>query len=121
MSDPLPDRRPTPSWTERYAKGKDEQTLRREFWDDFDSGWTMVAELVGATLTWGGIGWLLDQWLGLAPILMSLGFIVGFSAGFYLVWARSTGRITRQRQTTGTGAVADLSRPTESNPADVQP
>jgi hypothetical protein len=91
--------RPHPSWAERYGDGRgaDGEGL----WEGFDNGWVMVSELVAATFTWGGIGWLLDRWLGLAPLLMSLGFILGFSAGFYLLWARSTGRIvTRSRRTT---------------------
>lgn len=66
-------------------------------WRDFDNSWVMVSELVGATLTWGGIGWLADRWLGLAPVLMSIGFVLGFATGFYLLWARSTGRITAAR------------------------
>lgn len=81
-------------WSERYAQGRQAQQTRREFWQDFDSGWVMVAELVAATLTWGGIGWLADTWLQTAPWLMSIGFLVGFATGFYLVWARHIGKIT---------------------------
>lgn len=58
-----------------------------------DSGWIMATELVSATFIWGGIGWLLDMWLSTDPWLMSLGFVLGFAAGFYLVYLRSTGRI----------------------------
>ena len=82
------------SWAQRYAKGQDAQGTRREFWADMDSGWVMVAELVAATFTWGGIGWLADRWLGTAPVLMSVGFVVGFATGFYLVWARATGVVS---------------------------
>lgn len=81
-----------PSWTDRYAAGKLDQS-HREMWREFDNSWVMVSELVGATLTWGGVGFLADRWLGVAPVLMSIGFVVGFSCGFYLLWGRSTGRI----------------------------
>lgn len=59
-----------------------------------DSGWVMVAELVSATFLWGGIGWLLDAWLSTGPWIMSLGFVVGFATGFYLVYLRSMGRLS---------------------------
>jgi F0F1-type ATP synthase assembly protein I len=85
---------PRPSWAERYAKGQHDEDRQAAF-RAFDDAWVAVAELVGATLTWGGIGWLADRWLGTAPVLMSLGFLVGFATGFYLVWGRSTGRIRR--------------------------
>lgn len=69
-----------------------------------DSGWIMMAELVSATLVWGGIGWLVDQWLGTGPWLMSLGFVVGNATGFYLIYLRSAGRIGRPG---GSPAAAD--------------
>lgn len=53
----------------------------------------MVSELVAATLTWGAIGWLLDRWLGTGPWFLSIGFLVGWATGFYLVYLRSMGRI----------------------------
>jgi len=53
----------------------------------------MVTELVAATLTWGVIGWLLDRWLGTGPWLLSIGFLVGWGTGFYLVYLRSMGRV----------------------------
>lgn len=89
----------TVSWSDRYAGGHATDAERRAMWRDFDNSWVMVAELVAATLTWGGIGWLLDNWLGLSPILMSLGFIIGSATGFYLVWGRSTGQIGRIGET----------------------
>jgi ATP synthase protein I len=81
------------SWATRYERGRKAQETRQEFWDDMDSGWIMVAELLTATFLWGGIGWLADRWLGTAPWLMSIGFVVGNATGFYLVYLRSIGRL----------------------------
>ncbi len=53
-----------------------------------------MAELLTATFTWGIIGWLADRWLGTDPWLMSIGWVVGFGTGFYLIYARTTGKIT---------------------------
>jgi len=54
-----------------------------------DEAWTMVAELVSAVVTWAGIGWLLDRWLGTAPWLLLIGILIGSATGFYLVLLRS--------------------------------
>ncbi|MPZ87645.1 MAG: hypothetical protein GEU81_06125 [Nitriliruptorales bacterium] len=96
MTAPEPARgAPSLTWADRYAKGRDATQTRREFWADMDSGWIMMAEFVSATLVWGGIGWLVDSWLGTGPWLMSLGFVLGNAAGFYLIYLRSAGRIGR--------------------------
>ena len=56
-----------------------------------NDGWLMAVELVTATLTWGGIGYLADRfWLGTYPVLMSIGFVVGFFAGMYLLWLKTS-------------------------------
>ena len=57
--------------------------------DQRDDAWTLMVELVTATLVWGGIGWLLDRWLGTGPWLMCTGFVVGNGAGIYLIWLRT--------------------------------
>lgn len=88
-----PGRRRT--WQERYDEGGRTSPDHRGMWREFDNSWVMVSELVGATLTWGAIGWLADRWLGLTPLLMSIGFVLGFATGFYLLWARTTGHIPR--------------------------
>ena len=62
---------------------------------DRQDGWLMAVELVTATFTWGGIGYALDRWVfGTAPILMSVGFVVGFFAGMYLLWLKTSKTVT---------------------------
>ena len=57
---------------------------------DSNDPWAMAASLVSATFVWGGIGYALDRWVfGTAPILMSIGFMVGFFAGMYLLWLKT--------------------------------
>ena len=54
-------------------------------------GWLMAVELVTATFTWGGIGYLIDRfWLGTYPVFMSIGFVIGFFAGMYLLWLKTS-------------------------------
>ena len=54
-----------------------------------DQASVMGVELLGATLTWTGLGFLADRWLGTTPWLLALGAILGNAAGIYLVWLRS--------------------------------
>lgn len=58
---------------------------------DHNDGWLMAVELVTATFTWGGVGYLVDRFVtGTYPIFMSVGFVVGFFAGMYLLWLRTS-------------------------------
>ena len=53
-----------------------------------DQSSVMGVELLTATLTWAGIGWLVDRWLGTAPWFLAIGAVLGNAAGIYLVWLR---------------------------------
>lgn len=64
--------------------------------NDRDDGWTLAAELLTATFVWGGVGWLVDQWLGTGPVVMALGFVLGNGLGIYLIWLRSQDRFTQE-------------------------
>lgn len=48
-------------------------------------------ELVAALLVGGGIGLLLDRWLGTAPWLMLVFFLLGAAAGFLNVYRLAAG------------------------------
>jgi F0F1-type ATP synthase assembly protein I len=71
-----------------------------------NDGWLMAVELVTATFTWGGIGFLVDRyWLHTEPVFMSIGFVVGFFAGMYLLWLKtSTAPATPDATEGGDGA-----------------
>lgn len=56
-----------------------------------DHSMVMSVELLSGILLWGGVGWLLDRWLGTAHWLFGIGVMLGFAAGLYLVWLRSGG------------------------------
>jgi ATP synthase protein I len=61
---------------------------RRGTMRGLDQSSVMGVELLTATLTWAGIGWLVDRWLGTAPWFLAIGAILGNAAGIYLVWLR---------------------------------
>lgn len=76
---------------------------RRELWRGLDHSFVMGLELMSAILLYGGLGWLLDRWLGTGPWLFALGAVLGNAAGLYLIWVRSAGMDARDR-TQGRGA-----------------
>ena len=49
--------------------------------------WSIIGTLVAGVLAWGGIGWLLDRWLG-TSYLVAVGIIVGMAGAFYLIMKR---------------------------------
>jgi ATP synthase protein I len=67
----------------------DDGAARHSAWSGLDQSSIMSVELLGGIAVWGGIGWLLDGWLGTEPWLLGVGVLGGFCAGLYLVWLRS--------------------------------
>ncbi len=52
-----------------------------------DIVWSIIGTLVAGVLAWGGIGWLLDRWLG-TEYLVAVGILVGAAGAFYLIIRR---------------------------------
>ena len=97
MTEPLrgsaPDVSPTASAKPPARRSK--RPAREMIVSQHNDGWTMAVELVTATLTWGGIGYLIDRfWLHTEPVFMSIGFVVGFFAGMYLLYLRTSREVT---------------------------
>ena len=49
--------------------------------------WSIIGTLVAGVLAWGGIGWLLDRWLG-TQYLVAVGIRLGMAGAFYLIIKR---------------------------------
>jgi ATP synthase protein I len=52
--------------------------------------WAIVSYILSGLLVWGGIGWLLDRWLG-TTVFVVIGVLVGFAGAFYLIIRRYGG------------------------------
>jgi F0F1-type ATP synthase assembly protein I len=50
--------------------------------------WTVLAYLITGPLLYGGLGWLLDRWLGTEPIFVLVGVVGGMALALYVVWVR---------------------------------
>jgi F0F1-type ATP synthase assembly protein I len=55
-----------------------------------DVVWSIIGTLIAGVLAWGGIGWLLDRWLG-TRYLVAVGIVVGMAGAFYLIIKRYGG------------------------------
>lgn len=49
--------------------------------------WAVVSYLLGGVILYGGLGWLVDLWLGTRGFVGG-GIVLGAAAGIALVWLR---------------------------------
>lgn len=49
--------------------------------------WAVISYLLGGVILYGGLGWLLDLWLGTRGFVAG-GIVLGAAAGVTLVWLR---------------------------------
>ena len=49
--------------------------------------WAIIGLLLSGVIAWGGIGWLLDRWLG-TSLFLPIGILVGAAGSVYLVIRR---------------------------------
>jgi F0F1-type ATP synthase assembly protein I len=50
--------------------------------------WTVLAHLISGPLLYGGLGWLVDRWLGTKPVFVVVGILGGMALALYMVWFR---------------------------------
>lgn len=55
---------------------------------DTGMGMTAVSYLLGGMLVWGGIGWLVDHFVGTKGIFAGIGAVIGIGGGVYLIVRR---------------------------------
>jgi ATP synthase protein I len=51
------------------------------------AGWTVFAYLLSGPLVYGGLGWLLDRWLG-TSFITPLGVVGGMALAIYVIAVR---------------------------------
>ena len=55
---------------------------------DLGMGMTAISYLISGMLVWGGIGWLVDHWVGTRGIFAGIGSVLGIAGGVYLIVRR---------------------------------
>ena len=66
----------------------DQLAERRELYNGFGNALALGIEFALGPVIFGGIGWLLDRWLGIAPVLTIVLAVVGVVASFLRTWYR---------------------------------
>jgi F0F1-type ATP synthase assembly protein I len=61
---------------------------RGEGWSGMGTAWSITGTLFAGILVWGGIGFLLDRWLGLRWLFLPIGMVIGAGASIYVVYVR---------------------------------
>ncbi|MFM8943784.1 MAG: hypothetical protein ACKOI0_00740 [Actinomycetota bacterium] len=61
---------------------------RTDQWKGMGTAWGVTGTLVSGMLTWGGVGFLLDRWLGFRWFFLPVGLLVGAGASIYVVYVR---------------------------------
>src|SRR4029450_9640305 len=49
-----------------------------------DMGWNITGTMLSGIIVWGGVGWVLDRWLG-TRIFPLVGTILGLTVAIYLI------------------------------------
>ncbi|GLW29844.1 hypothetical protein Areg01_27840 [Actinoplanes regularis] len=55
---------------------------------DSGAGMTAVTYLIAGMLVWGGIGWLVDHYVGTKGVFAGIGAVLGIGLGVYLIVRR---------------------------------
>ena len=51
------------------------------------AAWTLLAYLISGPLLYGGLGWLLDRWLG-TRLFVVVGIVGGMALALYVIYVR---------------------------------
>ena len=68
---------------------------RRDMYNGFGDGLARAFELALTPALFGGLGYLLDGWLGLAPLLTIVLFLFGVAGTSYMAWFRYDAEMRR--------------------------
>jgi ATP synthase protein I len=88
---PFPDRgpdspdQPGPSPNDAFAERPLHGALKPR---GEDIAWSALGSLLAGPIVWGGIGYLLDQWLDTGRLFTAIGVVVGSLTAFYIVYLR---------------------------------
>ncbi|WP_457083628.1 AtpZ/AtpI family protein [Modestobacter sp. SYSU DS0657] len=100
MAEDLPARgeaRPRPAHPARQPSGA-------------DMGWAVTGTMISGMAVWGGVGWLLDRWLG-TVFLLPVGVVLGVTVAIYVVVKKYGALDPVPGQHTGTNPGGRRSRP----------
>ena len=59
-----------------------------DYWTGVGAGWAVTSTMLAGVLVVGGIGWLVDRWVGAGHWFLAVGMLVGAAGGTYAVYVR---------------------------------
>lgn len=57
-------------------------------WKGVGQAWAVTGTLIAGIIAWGGVGYLVDRWVGFHWLFLPIGMLVGISTGIYVVYVR---------------------------------
>ena len=52
------------------------------------TGWAVTSTMLAGVLAFGGIGYLLDWWLGTPKVFLAIGMVAGAALSTYLIYIK---------------------------------
>ena len=83
---------PRKSWwpsVDRVAPATSSEVVPERDNTTADVAWSMTSYLITGMALYGGLGWLLDRWLGHDALFLPIGVLVGIALAITLVFART--------------------------------
>ena len=59
-----------------------------EAWRGANQAWSVIGTLLAGIVVWGGVGWLLDRWLGFDGLFLPIGMLLGVGVAIYVIYLR---------------------------------
>jgi ATP synthase protein I len=95
----------------KQARGRRNQSGSIERSEGMAAGFRVAVELTAALVVGGGIGYVLDRWLGTQPWLMIVFFMIGAAAGFLTIYRTGQELDARARERREAEAAKQKSQP----------
>ncbi|HYT29301.1 MAG TPA: AtpZ/AtpI family protein [Actinomycetota bacterium] len=61
---------------------------RGDPWTGAGMAWAIIGTLLAGIIAWGGVGYLLDRWIGSNNLFLPIGMVLGAAGALYLVYMR---------------------------------
>jgi ATP synthase protein I len=59
-----------------------------EAWKGANQAWGAIGTMLAGIVVWGGVGWLLDRWLGFDGLFLPIGMLLGIGVAIYVIYLR---------------------------------
>ena len=61
-----------------------------DYWKGSNQAWDVIGILLSGIIVVGGIGWLLDAWLGFHHLFLPIGMVLGVGIAIWMTYRKQT-------------------------------